>query len=543
MGDMKSFAGEIRGGTPRSRVEAAGWPAILLGSVLCAGSLSLLGMRFAHGIWFLGFPDESVHLLGGWALDSGYVLYRDFVDFHGPLIFLLTSAWGALFGWSDPNYARVIPVIFAMLSGVCVAVFPPYHNRTERLCAVALYYGLAAVLWIYQGLYMVSFYPVAGALAAMLVACFAFPLWFPAGGTRTGAALGGGVAVLLAFASYSFAPSAVLIALSGIMAAWRQGRRRLLLWFVAGVCAAGAVCAAWFAWFGDLRGYLAFHVILSLIYYRPYTPFGFSDFVRSFDPLQFFAPPLHGLVVVLFWGAALLVFASMPGKARRVWPIVERLLCLAGIALLNAVGEISFKDGAFALAAVGLAALAFPAALARIARPNGGRLAWILPGACAAVLCGSEWTMHHRTTTPGNMTYAQVGALPPVGIDHIDLGAEAALIRTIIQPGETFLALMYRPEMYFSAGRLPIPGYYTWSPLEADYARNPWFGMPHDICTALATRPPKVIAFDNRPTWEIYKPADYAPCISATLATHYRALPGFPDLYLRSDIEPPTHGN
>ena len=148
-------------------------PALLL----VVMSLLFFSIRNWNGLWFPAFGDELEHLLGGKVLNAGGVLYRTYVDSHGPVTFVLTEFYGAVFGWSHANSARLISTGFALLASMFVATSPALPNTMTRLWATNLFLGLIAAVWLTQGLYLVSYYPIAGSLVTVGLVSFVVASW------------------------------------------------------------------------------------------------------------------------------------------------------------------------------------------------------------------------------------------------------------------------------------------------------------------------------------------------------------------------------
>src|SRR5260370_27718971 len=68
----------IEAGTPLSRDNSRQVQALALGLAIFA--CLFVAIRVWRGYWFLGFVDESEHLLGGKMLNEGATLYRSFVS-------------------------------------------------------------------------------------------------------------------------------------------------------------------------------------------------------------------------------------------------------------------------------------------------------------------------------------------------------------------------------------------------------------------------------------------------------------------------------
>ena len=512
----------------RGRLLAFGVAALL--ACLC---FAFFVVRSRNGIWFLPFNDETEHLLGGRMLNAGGRLYDTYVDSHGPVIFMLTEAYGAIFGWSAPNYARLIEPGLGLLAASSVAVSPALRSGTEKLWGVALFLGMLATVWLLQGLYLLNFYPVGGLLAAFGLTGFLTGVW--RGGTASPPmALVAGVSfALLFFTAYSFGLSIILFAISACWAASRSTRGRTTLSFVAGGAIGTLGMLAWLLARSDLLGYLAFHIAFNQTAYAPFTGFSLDNFLRSLA-LSFSPSARVHAFGVLLCGLSCLLFVTTnldAGSRRRILPI---LLGHVGVLLLNARGATIFQDGTFLIAAIGVGSVAIPAALAwaAAARPALSIAISLLLGLGIASI---EFVGRQTLSTPAMMTRAEMVRQPRYLIAQPLDTAFFDKVRTVARPGEPVLALVFWPEFYWAADRPSMNGYYEYMPWDAAYAKSPWFGRKRDICVDLAKSPPPVVAFDNWKVWDTYAPADYMPCVLRILATKYRQSAEDPRLYFRLD--------
>jgi predicted methyltransferase len=502
---------------------------LLLASLLC------LGWIFWDGTSFASFDDEDVHLLGGKMLNQGGVLYRSFVDSHGPVIFMLTQLYGALCGWAAPNGARAIPVLAAIAAGGAIAASPALTGPRARMWGVTCFAGLLAIVWLRQGLFMVSYYPVAGAMAAFALAAFAVGAIT---GAKPSAAFGFSAGLSLALlvgCAYSYGPSAVLIAAGGSWAALREGHAHPVKALLAGAAAGAALILLYLLRFGDIGGYLAFHVAESQADYARYINFSVDTFWRSLIPT---ARP-DGVIQTLAVLCTVLAFAGLlildarrsAGRQRHRLAIA---LCVAGILLLNARGTMIFQDGSFLFAAIALLSITAARVLASLPR-------WAdIPGSLAAalLLAGFHAAAHAALYTPYGLDPASMAALPRWPLPARSDAPVFARVRALVGPQEPILALTYQPSFYLLADRRPMDGFYTYFPWDADYARSPWFGIRRDLCAALTTRPPPLIVLDQVPIWG-HRPIDYMPCLFAALRRDYvrdGALDtGIGQIYVRRD--------
>lgn len=487
---------------------------VLCRALLGAVAIALFARRAWHGFGFLPFGDEQGHLLGAQAIHAGDRLYRGFVDAHGPMIFALVHAWGMICGFADLRTARAIPVIAALLAAAALLATPGLR-LAARATASATWLGLIATVWIVQGLSLVSYFPVGGALLVAMLALHAAPAG-ACGPAR--AALAGLAGALAVWTAYAFLPTVAAFALAGLLAG--PGSRPA--WFAAGFVAGILAGIAWLLAFADPLGLLAFHVAANQLDYARYVHFTASNFALSLRP------SLAPTRIVQTLGIAAFVVAAVVGG--RGIPPARRLLVLAGILALDARGLTMFQDGAFLMVAFAAAALA----LARIA-PQAGTASPLAPLAGLACIALAELAARHAIASPSGLTRAGLAAAP-----HQDLGpsddALSRRVRALTTPTDRVLALPYDPGFFTAAGRLPIAKYHDYLPWEADYARHPWFGRDRDLCVDLPRERPKVIRYERWSVWGTYDPDRYMACVPALLRRDYVPDPTWPDLWIRRDL-------
>jgi hypothetical protein len=490
-------------------------------------------VRVRHGIWFVGFVDESEHLLGGKMLNAGAVLYRTFVTQHGPVTFMLTQAYGAIFGWRHANGARLISAALALDAAACVATTPALPDRVARLWAAALFLGLTASVWLLQGLYLVNYHAIAGFLLVAALALCVVPAWRGAAVDRGRAFAAGACAMLVIATAYSFGPAIVLLGASTIWALGMGPSRASRLAVIAGAAAGALGVLAWLLIFGDVTGYLAFHFAENQFFFIHFMEFTFDSFLRTSVPsLQ--PRALVQAIALICWlvSFCLLLAMNMVGSSRQlIGPI---LLGCAGVLTQSARGGIFFQNGSFLIGSIGVLSMALPAAIMRCLRvcsPIGLAVGSLLVGLC---IVGAELAGRHAVTSPVRITRAQMADVP-----HSNLGrspdAESARIRALVRPDERMLVVPYAPGVYMAADRSPMDRYFYYLPWDAAYAKAPWFGQTHDLCVDLPKAPPRLIYFDDWKVWGHYYMHDYMPCFVTILNAQYRRQADFPNLYLRID--------
>ncbi len=483
--------------------------------------------RAQHALFILPFVDESGHILGARVLHAGGVLYRDFVDSHGPLVYALAAASERLPGRIDQPGAGRIVVLLAMVAATAsVAASPCLRGAWERLCAVALFIGFGASVWVVQALCMLNYQPIAGMLLAIGCAQLTFCACGGVPPRRAGLFAAGAAFMLVPFAAYSYAPAALLLVLGGAAPLRRRWRP-----FAAGAAVAFAAIGAWVFARADPVGYLVYHFILNQFYFAPYVGFDLAAIPASFLPNV--APDRIaqsvGVAAGLFgW----LGFAAVGGAGLRR---IGALACLLlGLALSNPRASAGFQNGAFVVLGFATAAVALPRLPRALGLAPTVRVCAAAVAVFALLIAGAEAAARAAVSSPDGLGRAELVAALPVRWEPAD-DDWARRLRHAVAPGEPILVLPIQSDIYLRAGRLPMPGFDHYFPWDADYARAPWFGRGRDLCAALAQAPPPVIFDDEAAVWGRYVPKDYIPCLAPLLASTYTRENPQSFFYIRND--------
>ena len=520
----------------------AGRPA-LPAAVLLTLSLVWFAIRCVHGIHFMAFGDESGHLLGARAIRAGDVLYRDYIDAHGPLSFMVAQLGGWLFGWKEPLDSRWAICLATLLAGACVVTSPALRGAASRLWAGALFFGLLSAPWLVQALNEVNYHLLGGLLCTVVLAWLVVPAWLGAPVSRWQAAASGVSLALIAAAAYALLPTVLLLFASAavLLRSGPVGRRTgpVLIATAVGCLAGVAIVAVWMARYADFVGYLVYHVIVNQLYYARYIGFGWRSFVSGGVPSADPGRLVHsGAIVALVTACLVLATARMSAPPRRPgWRAAGLLLALAGAALSDARGSTEFQDGTLLVCSMALLSLALPLLPHRVSTAPGARTAWATTFLLFALLASFEMVDRQAVNSPFGMTRAQMEAAPLrfLKVDRHD--PTYARVAQVLRPGERLLVIPYMPDFYLPAGFLPIRKFHAYLPWEADYARHYWFGRTRDLCEELQARPPPVIVYNKWVVWGLYAPEDYVPCLKDVLARSYVADVN-PPLYLRRDRVP-----
>ncbi|WP_250698406.1 hypothetical protein [Acetobacter pasteurianus] len=100
----------------------------------------------------LPFSDESGHFLGVLAMQHGDRLYRDYIDAHGPLVFMLSWILGPIAGASHLWVFRFVSTLMASLAGLAIFYTSLFTFNWQRYLATAMWLGSIASVWTVQGL-------------------------------------------------------------------------------------------------------------------------------------------------------------------------------------------------------------------------------------------------------------------------------------------------------------------------------------------------------------------------------------------------------
>jgi len=520
-------------------VKAARAFSALLLALVCI----LFVIRVRHGIGFLGFVDETEHLLGGKMLNAGMRLYRDFVTQHGPVTFMLTQAYGALFGWSRVNDARWMSALLAVGATAAVITSAPLARTPARFWAAALFLGMTTSAWLVQALYMVNYHTIGGMLAAVSLALCIIPLWLGAGAGPARAAAAYGCLIFMAGTAYSFGPAALLLGTSGMSAAWRAGDRRAIWSGLSGAAIALLCLLAWLLMFGSISGYLAFHFAENQFVFAKLSGVSLHFFVVSQLPSLYAEARVHTMGLVC-WAGGTLLLLHLNMRRQRPSPSMALpiLLGAAGLISICARGGTGFQDGCFLLGSFALFAIAFAASLQRgLKMRSPAAVPWAAAGGTALVgLCivAAELNSRHAYYSPFHIKRSKALA---VGSQFFNIGKNndpiSLRIRAATGPGDRILAVPYAPNIYLAADRAPMRRYFYYLPWDAAYAKAPFFGQDHDLCADLPKRPPAVIYYDDWTVWGRWNMHQYLPCFFEYLKAEYTQDPKLPFLFIRNKVK------
>lgn len=185
---------------------------------------------------------------------------------------------------------------------------------------------------------------------------------------------------------------------------------------IVGVAAGGFGVLIWLLFYGDLVGYIVYHIIFNQTVYAPFIHFTFSNFFRSLVPSLSPSKEIQTLgVLCCFLSCALFILTDLSRSPKQSLSIA---LGHAGILLLSARGGSLFQNGTFLVASFGTLSLAMAVTVGKVSSvksPMVAVLGTLMVGACIA---GTEFASRRALSTPVSLTRAEIVRQPKYIIYH-----------------------------------------------------------------------------------------------------------------------------
>ncbi|WP_249199792.1 hypothetical protein [Gluconobacter sp. Dm-62] len=491
----------------------------LCGPFLATLAVLYFGLKAFYGLGTPSFGDESGHILGGLAIVKGDILYRDYIDAHGPLIFVLSWLVGLVADFRHAYLLRLIPIVCTMGSATAVFLSPVFHKWSTRFLTVAAWLAAMAAQWMLQAFNMDSYWTIGGDLLAVLMSVLVLPVLLEEHVGCWQARLGGACIALLPLTAYSFAPTAALLGLV-VIAVRRPAYWAGIFDILSGAGVALGLCGLWMAVYGDLRGMIAYHFVANQFYYAPYIAVGLGSLFLSLIPSFRPDTTIQSLAVICFLVGSILMLVTSRHK-------LAALLCVAAVLMMQIRGAFGFQDGTFVMGALTLCVLM----VMRVLQFHDRLAPAVVVAFCSLYVIGTR----HAISSPYGMNRQQQHQ---IGFHSLRENTDVGFVKTIqkySRPDERILVIPYNPDVYIYAGRLSMKKYHEYLPWEADYARHPWGGYERDLCHDLPRDLPPIIYFDDYHVWDRWAPADYMSCALKVLAQEYRRDPVERSVYIRRD--------
>lgn len=475
------------------------------------------------GFGYLPFSDESGHFLGAIAIHHGDILYRDYIDAHGPVIFMLTWLLGQILGFTKVWLFRLVSTIFIILAGITVFRCSIFKELWQRFLATFFWFFSISSFWIVQAVYTDSYWTVGGALTVIILATTIFPMLYESNIIKTQYFISGFAIGLLPLIAYPFS---VLSALFILVILYISLIKRclysnhLLMVFLGCLSSIGIVFL-WLLIYGDIGGMIAFHFIANQFYYSNYISANFTTCIQSLIPRLDLDWLIQDLAIFSFFSACIILCFSSKYK-------VGALLVICGIISLELRGSITFQNGAFLIASFGFLSLSLIEKTKKFPRTAIVSTISIL----VVVVMFSDYAttspFHQTRLERKNVHWQLFKERPDVGF--------VQEIQKYTETDQRILVIPYNPDIYIYANRLSIKKYHEYLPWEADYAKSPWYGYDRDICIDLPKEKPSAIYFDNYVVWGRYSAQSYMSCVIDFMNKEYTRMPNDSFVYIRNDL-------
>lgn len=474
------------------------------------------------GLGFLRFTDESGHFVGAQAIHKGDKLYRDYIDYHGPVIYMLTWMMGLIVGFSEVWLLRLISSFSAMLAALCLFFSPIFHYFWQRYLVTALWFGFISSVWLIQGLYLDNYWTLGGCFAAIGLVTLVIPMIYDIKPSRIQAFTGGFFITLLPFIAYPFAITAFILFLVVINGICIDHRKYVSIFVtsLSGCLTSIIMMLVWLGIYGDIGGMVAFHFITNQMNYARYIPFNLSNFFLSLIPSFSSNHIVETFALFSFCFGGIILVAK--GKYK-----ISACLVLCGILGLQARGSILFQNGAFLIASVTLIIVAFVKSTE--VKPDISLFFSVISTFCIFFIIDQ-----YAVTSPNILDKRQRNAYQWHAFRE-GYNEDTKAIWFYVDKNERILSIPYNPDIYILANRLPIKKYHAYLPWEADYASHPWHHYERDLCKDLPKNKPPLIYYDPSIIWGKYMPDQFLSCVLIVLKNDYTHIATDSYIYVRND--------
>jgi hypothetical protein len=484
------------------------------------------------GINVSEFGDETEYLVAAQMIVQGFHLYKDILMQHGPVPLMMAHLYAAAIDKSDFSYFRVAQILLATGSCVAVMMSPVLKTFSARAISVALYLALLSNVWLQHWLNMVLYQSIGGYLFVIMLAQCVLPLYFRENVTPTALFIGGAAFALAGFAAYPFFVIGLLFVSSYLLVSFDEPGilRTRVRPFLIGAVTVTAVVMTWLAVFGDIPGYLIYHIYFNQEIYSQFIEYSPGAALGNF-PLSLEHRNLPQITTVAFLGIWLIIYIKLgvADQQRRtvVLRVASVVLLACGVVLTNPRGDLFLHNAPFLITNFALLSIAAALLLQRrVASISALGTAGIFASSVIAVLM---MLVAVELAAPGDAVRTAADLKPEKSETY-------EFIRSITKEDGDVLALPYYPIVYIRAGRLPASGAFFYLPWHAAYAKNPFPGYRLDICSDIRRKRPTVIWFTNWRVWNKYPLEMHEPCILALIASDYAPMEFNSLWYVRKDV-------
>jgi predicted secreted protein len=493
-----------------------------------------------QGLHLFEFPDELEQFVIAKMINHGWRLYKDIIEQHGPLPYLLSHLYSKTVSDSYFLYIRFVTPALALALSAGLMLFPALRTLQAKLWAAAICLILLSCVWCADGLNTFTYNTLSGfLLSIIMIQCIAPPML---GIPFTGTALwvSGVAATLACSCTYANTPAVIVLILPlfifrRFVSVGLAGRMSLMPLYI-GILLTLAIVLAWIQNFGDLRGFYIYHFYFNQVIYRKYIDFHPWDFLKN---LSFSLSPentvhILALIFLVCWVYIFVTLSNTLGTRRqRVVGSLSVALAILAVFFTNPRAFTAPGDCGFVIANVTMVSLSSAVALERKLL-SGSRLSLL----SSALLCAFVLLLVRHAA---QIEYLWIGVPRKEASNYmITLQPSQAgiyrWVRGMTQEDGDLLALNYDEAIYFNADRLPAFQTLYYLPWEADYYRNPKGGYGRDLCKKLGARKPAVIWFYNWRVWSRYSLDEYEPCVLSSVVAAYAPLRFASPWLVRKDL-------
>lgn len=529
-------------------------PAVFLysGLILAAFSALIFSLKVHQGLRLYEDADEMEVFAASRMLAHGHHLYRDIFEPHGAVPYMITHLYTVLVSESDFSYIRLSQAVLTLISCAAVVLSPALSTLPSKIWGGSLYVLLLGCVWNLEGLNILEYDTVHGYFFVIVVAQAIVPLMLHRKITTCGLLVSGAADAIACFCAYSNGIAALLLPLSSVplLLCFFTPQRiySIIGRFLLGAFSATALVGLWLYQFGDIKGYFVYHFYFNQLTEPKYQGVSPSDVLRTLRVTSSPNGIIHTYVLVLFayWmlSFAILQIARAPttgdGRRTRFVATVASLGIMAiGVVFTNVLGRGAYADSGFLITNVALFSMAAALFLERgflaESRSHVRRalLLFASPVILAFPVCSyANLWFGIRSDEAGRY----VATMKP------DSSAVYNVVRAITKEDGDLLALIFNPDIYIKANRIPASGDIFYLPVQTDYNRSPVAGYKIDICSDIRTKKPAVIWFFNWLVWNQYSIDEYEPCVLALIVQGYTPMSFDSPWFIRNDVFPVAMG-
>lgn len=496
------------------------------------------------GLRILEHGDESEKFVAAQMIHNGSKLYKDVFAHHGPLPYILAHFYTVFVSSSNFNYARIIPILLALIASVSLYFSPVLTSKTAKLLTLTTFLGVLTPAWLLFGIHFLYYHSLIGLLCVIVLAQLVIPAFTAGAVTRTGCFCAGLFLTLMCFSSYAVGPACILftvLSLSSICI--HSGRFRAvkmpIVFLFLGALIGSTFVLVWLVAFGDVKGYLIYHFYFNQEIYSSFigihniSVLGIcaNMFFSMLKQLTNFSPTYATIMMKGAVLAMLSLFFHIKTKTNYsiIFFVPIALVFLMAIFMLSPVGINSFRGAPVIIAAITIISISVGLMEKRFDFALKGSLPILI---CLSVI-GIMFFISLRTySSPHNIKLSNIRGFKN---NYLNIKDTPILktIRAITPKNGTTLSLIFNVTHYITSGILPASGYYYYLPWQAAYKKKSITGYNIDICADIKKYKPTTISFDNWKVWDTYSISEYAPCVVKILENEYVYLDKY--IYIRFD--------